>query len=532
MILAVSRFRVRNAMEPAVADAFRQRPHLVDDAPGFLGLEVFTDARDPALFYLVTRWTDEPSFRAWHGSDEHRLSHAWIPKGLKLDPAFTQVTILKRLPRPAPTPDELAADLAPLLGDFLATSETLHCLVASVDGTLVYLNRAARQQLGAPEGQALGRSLWDVLTESAAALLRERVAAGERRPGERVRLNFVSSDHHPYTLECVVDVQPTGVVVLGEPSGPQLAALQAEMLQLNNQLAVAARESARKGRQLEQARSSLAAGNQELDARVQERTQELIRSNRDLEQFAYVASHDLQEPLRMVVSYLQLLERRYAGKLDSDADEFIGYAVDGARRMQRLINDLLAYSRVGRAGAQLRQVDVSAVVDRAVRALTAAIEEAGAVVTREHLPAVWADEGQLAQLFQNLIANAIKFRGEQPPRIHVSAETSEREVVFAVRDNGIGIAPEYRERIFVIFQRLHGRGEYPGTGIGLALCKKIAEWHGGRIWVESEVGSGSTFYVALPQSPTPTGSPAGPHAGSGYQERAAHGGTRPGAATD
>ncbi|MGA6829328.1 sensor histidine kinase [Nitrospira sp. NS4] len=225
---------------------------------------------------------------------------------------------------------------------------------------------------------------------------------------------------------------------------------------------------------------------------------ELARSNADLQQFAYVASHDLQEPLRMIASYTQLLARRYKGKLDADADDFIGYAVDGATRMQRLINDLLTYSRVTTQGKIFERVDCNQLLDGVLTNLRLAVEENRAVVTHDALPVVTADGGQLGQLFQNLIGNAIKFHGEEPPRVHVSVELRNNEWQFSVRDNGIGVDPQYAERIFVIFQRLHNREDYPGTGIGLALCKKIVERHGGRIWVESPIGRGAVFYFTLP----------------------------------
>ncbi|AKQ69285.1 Phytochrome, two-component sensor histidine kinase [Myxococcus hansupus] len=234
---------------------------------------------------------------------------------------------------------------------------------------------------------------------------------------------------------------------------------------------------------------------------LQQHVQELARSNEELQQFAYVASHDLQEPLRMVASYTQLLGRRYKGKLDSDADEFIHYAVDGVNRMQRLIQDLLAYSRVGTRGKDLRPCDTSRAMARATANLRAAIEETHATVEHGPLPAVLADETQLTQLFQNLVGNALKFHGDAPPRVQVSAEAQGEEVCFTVRDFGIGIAPEYFERIFVIFQRLHGKEEYPGTGIGLAICKKIVERHGGRIGVESRPGEGTAFWFTLPAVP-------------------------------
>jgi PAS domain S-box-containing protein len=235
----------------------------------------------------------------------------------------------------------------------------------------------------------------------------------------------------------------------------------------------------------------------EMENEIKQTVEKLKQSNAELEQFAYVASHDLQEPLRMVASYVQLLEQRYKGKIDPEADEFIAYAVDGANRMRGLIDDLLTYSRVSRLGKPFESTDLESTLDVVLKNLQASIAESGAVVTHDKLLMVMADGGQLVQLFQNLIGNAIKFHGEEPPRVHVSAQVKENEYLFSVHDNGIGIAPEYFDRLFKIFQRLHTREEYPGSGIGLAICKKIVERHGGRIWIESQVGKGSTISFTL-----------------------------------
>ena len=227
------------------------------------------------------------------------------------------------------------------------------------------------------------------------------------------------------------------------------------------------------------------------------KTRELAQSNAELQQFAYVASHDLQEPLRMVASYTQLLGKRYQGKLDKDADEFIGYAVDGATRMQRLIRDLLEYSRVGSENKSFEKTDCELVFQQAMHNLSASVRERHAEVTHDPLPIVHASSTHLTQVFQNLIGNALKFQGDTHSKIHVGARAIPDGWEFSIRDNGVGIPADQLGRIFSIFQRLHGQSEYPGTGIGLAICKRIVEKYGGTIRVESELGKGSIFYFTL-----------------------------------
>ncbi len=260
------------------------------------------------------------------------------------------------------------------------------------------------------------------------------------------------------------------------------------------------RATAVRDRQLIYAAARDITEHKEAEEELEQTTQELKRSNQELEQFAYVTSHDLQEPLRMVRSYLELIEHRYKDALDADACAFIGFAVDGAARMQGMIRDLLAWSRVGSESAGFRATDSSQAIKEALNGLQVALEESKAVVTQDAMPTLPADPAQMARLFQNLIGNAIKFRGPEPPRIHISACNDAGCWTFAVRDNGIGIDPQFFTRIFTIFQRLHARGEYPGTGIGLAVCKKIVERHGGRIWVESRSHKGATFHFTIPSN--------------------------------
>lgn len=266
--------------------------------------------------------------------------------------------------------------------------------------------------------------------------------------------------------------------------------------------------------QLQQTNQALEQTKANLEKRVSDRTaeleianrqllklnQELTRSNQELEQFGYIVSHDLREPLRMVTSFTQLLSKRYADRLDREADKIIGFAVDGATRMEELINDVLVYSRVGSQGKKFESLNSEELLDRALSNLQLAIQEVNAQITREPLPNVMGDKTQLVQVWQNLVANALKYHGEESPIVHIGATAELGQWLFWVKDNGIGIDPKYGDRIFQIFQRLHIRQEYPGTGTGLAICHKIIERHGGKIWVESELGQGATFYFTLPSA--------------------------------
>jgi signal transduction histidine kinase len=300
-------------------------------------------------------------------------------------------------------------------------------------------------------------------------------------------------------IACLLAALASGLMEMNRRDNQKLAAAERRLRAANEAIEGHARELVRANARLSSEIGQRTASEKELALR----TQELERSNAELERFAYVASHDLQEPLRAVASHVQILEQDYKGRLDADADESIRHAVEGAAHMRLLISDLLAYSRIGRRNDPLQPTSAAGALATALRQLQVAIAESGAEVTHDELPEVTADSTQLIQLFQNLVGNALKFRGPETPTVHVGVEKSEEGWTFSVRDNGIGIDPQYAERIFAPFERLHGRHEYPGTGVGLAICKKIAERHGGRIWVESDPGEGAAFRFTMPFSNEP-----------------------------
>jgi PAS domain S-box-containing protein len=341
--------------------------------------------------------------------------------------------------------------------------------IAHVDlgGHFMRVNRRLTEILGYPESELIGRSVKEVSYVEDRDLTDDRCA--------RVRAGELESARFEKRY-----VRKNGTVVWVN-------------------LGVALARDAEGTPQYEIAMFDDITERKQAEAALHEAHEELKRSNSELEQFAYVASHDLQEPLRMVSSYTQLLGRRYADRFDPDAKEFMAYIVDGAARMKQLIEDLLAYSRVGTKGKDFKPVEMEKPLRRAIGNLKAAIEESGASVTYDPMPTITADEVQVAQLFQNLMGNALKFRSASVPRIHVTSRDLDDAYEFEVRDNGIGIEPQYFERIFMVFQRLHNKGEYPGTGIGLAICKKVVERHGGHIRVQSKLGEGSAFIFTLPK---------------------------------
>jgi PAS domain S-box-containing protein len=406
---------------------------------------------------LIGRRRDESEFPI-----EIMLSPLQSEDGILVTAAIRNITVRKDAEK------HLAQIEARFRGLLEAAPDSM--VVVNKAGEILLLNAQAEKQFGYSRDELIGQQVTNIIPEGFA----ERLIADETRTaaealaqqiGTGIELIGRRRDESEFPIEIMLSPL--------EIAGETLVTAAIRDITLRN----------------------------EAEANLVQKIEELNRSNEELEQFAYVASHDLQEPLRMVASYTQLLSKRYKGRLDSDADEFIAYAVDGAKRMQQLIQDLLMYSRVGKRGLEMVGISSEMVLQQALANLSGAVAESGAVVTHGPLPEVMADEVQLVQLFQNLVGNAIKYRGPEVPRIHVSAaKIGAQKWLFSVQDNGLGIDPQYFERIFGMFQRLHKRNEFDGTGMGLAICKKIVERHGGAISVESELEHGSTFHFDLAAS--------------------------------
>ena len=393
---------------------------------------------------------------------EIMLSPLESPDGILVTAAIRDISVRRA------ADEELARTEQRYRGLLEAAPDSM--VVVNQGGEIVLLNAQAEKQFGYRRDALIGQQVTNIIPEGFAERL---IADGLRSPqdalaqqiGTGIELLALRRDGSEFPIEIMLSPleSPDGILVT--------AAIRD----------ISVRKAA--------------------EVHLLEKNAELKLSNEELSQFANIASHDLQEPLRMVASYTQLLSRRYKGKLDADADEFIAFAVDGASRMQRLIQDLLAFSRVGTAGGELGEVSSGQALNDALVNLRGAIEERQAIVTQDPLPSVRADATQLVQLFQNLVGNALKYQGPGIPWVHISAvRAGGRKWAFSVRDNGLGIDPQYFERIFGMFQRLHKREEFSGTGIGLAICKKIVERHGGTISVESQPGEGATFHFALQEA--------------------------------
>jgi PAS domain S-box-containing protein len=400
--------------------------------------------------------------RRKNGSDfpiEIMLSPLESPEGILVTAAIRDISVRK----------DAEKHLAQMEGRYRGLLEAAPdaMVVVNHDGEIVLLNVQAEKQFGYRRDELVGQKVKNIIPEGfaerlVADALRSAADALAQQIGTGIELNGRRKNGSEFPIEIMLSPLESAEGIL---------------------VTAAVRDITTR---------------KKAEAHLLQKVEELNRSNEELEQFAYIASHDLQEPLRMVASYTQLLSKRYKGKLDSDADEFISFAVDGASRMQRLIKDLLAYSRVGTKPPDLQDISSEKALRQALINLRAAVAESGALVTYDPLPTVVADEMQLIQLFQNLVGNAIRYQNSEVPRVHISATVGgEKKWIFSVRDNGLGINSQYFEKIFGVFQRLHKREEFEGTGVGLAICKKIVERHGGAISVESELGHGSTFFFAL-----------------------------------
>jgi signal transduction histidine kinase len=478
--LSDARATVVERIDPALQQALRLESSLVDQETGVRGYALGAD-QDVLNPYIVGVTTQDEAV--------HELQR--LLTGLPEAEADLAEVITRsdswRTSYAQPTIAEIATTSRPAASTSVPVGEqyfdAVRDALESLDG---HLNAAREQATASLRDAAATLNVVLIGIATAFALIVAGLAVGLRlaairpvyRLAEEVRTVSRGDFEHPV-----------------EQSGPrEVRALGADVNRMRERILTELSAVRVAHAELDDRTKDLEQSNTELD----ERTKDLERSNTELEQFAYIASHDLQEPLRKVASFCQLLERRYKGQLDERADQYIAFAVDGAKRMQILINDLLAFSRVGRVVRESVEVSCDAVLEHALGNLADAVERTGAVVESDPLPTVSAEVPLLTAVFQNLVGNAIKFRGDDPPHVRITVRRDGDFWEFGVADNGIGIDPEYAERIFVIFQRLHNKADYPGTGIGLAMCRKIVEYHGGTIWLDTSVESGSRFCFTLP----------------------------------
>jgi two-component system, NtrC family, sensor kinase len=515
MILAVSRFRVANGLQAAVSDAFLHRPGLVDASPGFLGLETYTDAADASTFWLVTHWTDAPSFQAWHHSEAHHASHGAMPRGLKLDASATSLSVLDRIEAPAgPTFAEALRDDAALLSAHVSTSEYVYWLLATLDGTVRHCSGAFVRDCGPG---VVGRALTSLMPPSDAAVLRGLVAAGCRH-GEPVLLNFLDTAGNPFSLRCRVDVRPGGLSLLGEPVRRHEEALADELARLNNELAVLAREDARKARALALALSELREAQSLLVHR------EKMAS---LGQMTAGVAHEINTPLGYVMSHQETLARditdlaaaaeamralvsthpEHAARLqaiEEEADlEYLRESIprrlrssqEGLARIQQLVLDMRTFSRLDEADE--KPCDPAETVAASLRFLRPLATERDVTIDMRlaALAPLRCHPGALNQAVANVVANAIQ---ASPPggRVEVALFESDGDVVVAISDRGAGIAPEHLPRIFDPFFTTKAVGA--GTGLGLSIAHQVLKAHGGRIEVDSVLSEGTTVRLRIP----------------------------------
>lgn len=524
MIVAMSSFRVANGMEAKVAQAFLDRPRLVEGTRGYLGMETFTDTRDQSVFYLITRWTDADSFHTWHRSAAHHHSHEFIPSGLKLDPSYTRVVEMERIGghQAEANLSEIVADQGALLSSFLRDSECVYLIAASLDGLIVACNQRLARRMECSPDDLRGRRLWALLTEDDARGLQERIACGKRKPDEHFLLNFVDPSQSRHTLLCKLDVQPGGFVLLAEDMRKQDDALHDELLQLNNELAVLTRENVRKKRELQATLERL------------QRTQAMLvhrEKMASLGQMTAGVAHEINNPVAFVLSNHATLQRDFEALLSlinllgDSLDEIarvspalrerilakaeaieLSYLVEavprkiadnleGLDRIKNIVLDLRNFCRLDEDA--MKPADVSEGITSTLRFLAPMITERGVSIRTAfaEMPALICSPGQLNQAFSNIIANAVQ-ASSPGQEIRISTTLEGDKCVIAVEDQGAGIPEENIAKVFDPFFTTKPVGE--GTGLGLHVVHQIVTAHGGETKISSEIGKGTHVRVELP----------------------------------